>query len=150
DVVVHLHEVGEAACAETLQNGIELGCGLAGFDEVDDELCIDSHRAKLLSGFRLALSLQLVDGLIKLVLLACIGTMGVEEIPPRIPAAQTHDKILRSQAQRTKTVDDKGDQFGVSTDVLFADDVGVELEVLAQSPLLLAFIAEKLRNAEPF
>ena len=42
------------------------------------------------------------------------------------------------------------DQLGIGGGVALADDVGVELEVLAQAAFLLALVAEELGQGEPF
>ena len=54
-----------------------------------------------------------------------------------------------SSPQRAHDLDRHREQLGVGGDVRLADDVDVELEVLAQPPLLLPLVAEELRHREP-
>jgi len=54
-----------------------------------------------------------------------------------------------SQAAGAQGVDEQGNDLRVGGGAAFADEVGVELKMFAQTALLLAFVAEKLRDGEP-
>src|SRR5204863_1886042 len=58
-------------------------------------------------------------------------------------------KILRTQSQSTKCVDGERDELCIGAAARLSEDVAVELIVLTQPSLLLALIAEHLRDAIP-
>ena len=76
--------------------------------------------------------------------------MPLEEILPGVPAAQANDEVLFRQSKGAERVDQKRNQLGVGSGLALADNVGIELKVLAQTPFLLALVTEKLRQGEPF
>ncbi len=69
---------------------------------------------------------------------------------PGVTAAQANDKILLGQTEGTQGINEQRDKFGVRRGIFFPDNVRVELEMLAQAAFLLAFVAVKLGNREPF
>ncbi len=57
--------------------------------------------------------------------------------------------VARRESAAAHDLDRDGEQLGVGGDVGLADDVDVELEVLAQASALLALVAKELRHREP-
>jgi hypothetical protein len=59
-----------------------------------------------------------------------------------------HD-VLAGEPERPHDIERAAHELRVRANARFADDVDVELEVLAQPAALLAFVSEELRNREP-
>ena len=114
-----------------------------------------SQRGQLLSRFFGRRSLHFVNDLKEFVFVRMVGPpfglgpFSLVKLVPRVSAAQADDKILLRQAERPERVNEQRDQFRVRRRIAFADEVGIELEMFAQTALLLFLVAEELRDGEP-
>ena len=72
--------------------------------------------------------------------------MRPEKVDPEFAVADSHDHILRREPKRSQDVDAKRNQFDIRFERFLADDVRVELIVLAQPAALLFFVAKTLRD----
>ena len=92
------------------------------------------ERAELLGGLLARLAFAFVDGLDEGVALVLGDALRVHEIGPELAVAQAHDEVLLGQAEGAQRVDDQRDQLDVGLESGLADDVAVELVVLAPRP----------------
>jgi len=72
-----------------------------------------------------------------------------QQRPQHAPVGDPRLHVRRAEAERPHDVDRRRDQLGIRERPRLADDVHVELKVLAQSPPLLPFVAEQLGDREP-
>src|ERR1039458_10273061 len=68
----------------------------------------------------------------------------------RRPFSDLDDEILLGESKRAERIDQERNQLGIGCGVALPDNVGIELEVLAQATLLLALVAKELRQGKPF
>jgi hypothetical protein len=154
-VVIHRRKPAQAACGQIVQNAFEFRRRVSAGDELIHFIKRKPQLGQLPGAFVRRCPLQFVDDLEELIFALPVSS-GVRPLPsafvelvPRIAAAQSNAEVLRGQTEGPQCVDQQRDQLGIRRRIGFADDVGVELEVLAQAPLLLAFVAKQLRNGEP-
>ena len=83
------------------------------------------------------------------VLLVSSDTGVGEHFLPSAPVGNADDEIVLGQTEAPEGVDGERDEFGVSGDIGFTDDVGVELEMFAEPATLLFLVPEELRDGEP-
>src|SRR5947207_1443244 len=165
DIIVDLHEVSQTARRKVLEDGVEFGRRFRRGDERFHFLERKAKRLQFGVALRRPFPLQFVDDLIKGVLGGVWGLASgvwglgsafrvprsaLDELVPRVAAAEAHDEIVGGQLQRAERIDQQRDQFRVGSRIGLAEDVGIQLEVFAQPAFLLALVAEELRNGEPF
>ena len=68
---------------------------------------------------------------------------------PQVAITQPHVEIILRQPEAREALHEQRDQFDLRLGSGFAEDVGVELVERSLPAFLRAFVAEKLRDAEP-
>ena len=149
DLIIHFDVIPQAARGEVVEDAPEFHGRFARLDEGGDFVEIETQLGELFAAHGGIFALEFVDDLVKGVGFAGVRAALIEIILPGVAAAQADDKIIGGQPKGTQHVDEQGDQLGVGRRVRLAENVGVELEVLAQTPLLLPLIAEQLGDGEP-
>ena len=72
-----------------------------------------------------------------------------EQIGPKFAVAQPDDYVIRGKSKGAQQIDRERNQFDIRRGRSVADDVAVELIMLAQPAALLFFVAETLGDGEP-
>ena len=76
--------------------------------------------------------------------------MRSKKVDPEFAVADSHDNILRREPERAQNVDAERNQFDIRFKRFLADDVRVELIVLAEPATLRTLVTKHLRQAKPF
>ena len=76
-------------------------------------------------------------------------SVNVEQHADEAPVRDADHDVRGPQAEFPQRVDARADDLRIGKRVRLADDVHVELEVLAESAALRPFVAEELRDREP-
>ena len=72
-----------------------------------------------------------------------------KKIDPEFAVADSDHEIARAKTKGAQKIDAKRDRFDIRVERCFADDVGVELEMLAQPAALLFLVTKTLRDGKP-
>ena len=150
DVVIQFDKIPQPAGGQIVQNALQFRRRFARFDEPAHRLEREAQGRQLLFVLGCRVAFQFVDGLEEFIFASRISRAALVKFMPRVPAAQANDEVLPGQTEGAQGVDEQRNQLRIRRRAGFADEVGVELEVLAQPAFLLAFVTEQLRYGKPF
>ena len=147
DPEIDLNEVGEAAGAKRIDHPIQFFAAAFAVENLEGGL----------PPARLAWSAVFSRGSRSLLSMICkvschfsSGTFcAAEKINPELAVADADDHVVRTETEPAQKIDAERDRFDVRVQRSLADDVGVKLEMFAESAALLFLVAETLRDREP-
>src|SRR5205807_8513284 len=96
--------------------------------------------------FLARLTLALVDDLQRLLPFFFGQILRAQKVDPELPVANPNDDVIRAETEAAQKIDAQRDQFDIRVERWFADDVGVELIMFAESAALLFLVTETVRN----
>ena len=102
DVVVHFDKLAQPAGGKLVDHGLQFFGRLAGLDEVGHRVERDADFGKLLRAHVRLLTLKFVDRLIESVSLLGLAAVLLEELLPRVAAAQADDEVFGGQTGRAQ------------------------------------------------
>src|SRR5262245_20058248 len=92
--------------------------------------------------FVCSLALQFVHGLVKGVFIGWTSAVPDKKVMPRVTAANAHLEVCFFQSKSAQGVNEQSNQFCIGGKIGFTDNICVKLEVLSQTPFLLALISK--------
>ena len=81
--------------------------------------------------------------------LRLVDSEPIEERTKEASIAHASTDVIRGQPELAHDVDRDGDQLGIGRHVDLANDVDVELKMLAQASLLRSLVSKELRHRKP-
>jgi hypothetical protein len=146
DPEIHFHEIREAPNFQSGQDLIQFRAASLAVENLEGRFC---QRAELRGRLLPRLALALVDDLQNLLPLLFGHILGAKEIDPKFPVAHPDHEIARAKTKRAQKIDAERNRFHICAEGFFADDIGVELEMLAQPAALLLLVTKTLRDRKP-